>query len=382
MVLDCIVVGAGPAGCTAAARLARAGIRVLVLEKHTLPRYKACAGAVSGRAIKWLDVDFMPVVEDVIRKVKVKWASGNQDPVEYVSDTPIAYLVMRARFDHLLAQQAEAAGAALHEGEKVESINVGESAVEVRSNRSIYQASVIIGADGAIGVTARQTGLYLPKASGIALEIEAQLPGDRLRNWKNTVLVSYGIPEYGYAWLFPKAETASIGMGTFLPRRPSFLQEFSQYAASRGVELNDQKLHAHPIPLGGKNRQFCRPRVLLAGDAAGLTDPLSGEGIAHALHSGSLAADHVLAALESGDFSMARYQTAIENEINRQLRAAGTLSSAFYAYPQFYSHLYATTPWELQWYFEQVQGRREYLNVWDLVKKLLDPRRVLRLNNS
>ena len=118
------------------------------MEKHTLPRYKACAGAVSGRAIKWLDVDFMPVVEDVIRKVKVKWASGNQDPVEYVSDTPIAYLVMRARFDHLLAQQAEAAGAALHEGEKVESINVGESAVEVRSNRSIYQASVIIGPTG------------------------------------------------------------------------------------------------------------------------------------------------------------------------------------------------------------------------------------------
>ena len=379
---DCIVVGAGPAGTAAASKLAKAGVRVLVLEKHSLPRYKACAGAVSGRASKWLDTDFMPVVEDVIRRVKVQWAMGDTEPIEYVSDTPIAHLVMRSRFDNLLAEQALAAGAELHDGEEVKSVHVNENFVEVRSTRSIYRAEAVIGADGAVGVVAKQTGLYVPKASGIALEIESQLPGDELRNWRNTVLVSYGIPHHGYAWLFPKAQAASIGMGTFMPRRKSFLTEFAKFTASLGVDLEKQELKAHPIPLGGKDRQFCLPRVLLAGDAGGLTDPLSGEGIAHALHSGSLAGDHVLAALESGDFSMTGYQTAIEQEINSQLKVASRLSALFYTSPKFFSHLFAARHEVLQWYFELVQGLREYRDIWDLVKRILGPRRILNLDNS
>ncbi|NLA57911.1 MAG: geranylgeranyl reductase family protein [Firmicutes bacterium] len=376
----CIVVGAGPAGSAAAARLAQAGVRVLLLEKHILPRYKACAGAVSGRALNWLNLDFLPVVEDVISRVKVQWAKGDPQPVEYVSASPIAYLVMRSSFDNLLAQQAAAAGAELHDGETVKSIQVTEDFVEVRSAQSVYQAKVIIGADGACGVVAKQTGLYVPRASGIALEIEAELPGDELRNWRSTVLVSYGIPQHGYAWLFPKAQTASIGMGTFMTRRRGFLAEFAEFTASLGVDVEQQDLKAHPIPLGGRDRRFCRPRVLLAGDAAGLTDPLSGEGIAHALHSGSLAANHALAALESGDFSMAAYQTAIEEEINSQLKAAGRLAAIFYAYPKFFSHLFTTRHEVLQWYFELVQGQREYRDVWDLVKKLLAARKVPSLN--
>ena len=254
---DCIVVGAGPAGTAAASKLAKAGVRVLVLEKHSLPRYKACAGAVSGRASKWLDTDFMPVVEDVIRRVKVQWAMGDTEPIEYVSDTPIAHLVMRSRFDNLLAEQALAAGAELHDGEEVKSVHVNENFVEVRSTRSIYRAEAVIGADGAVGVVAKQTGLYVPKASGIALEIESQLPGDELRNWRNTVLVSYGIPHHGYAWLFPKAKAASIGMGTFMPRRKSFLTEFAKFTASLGVDLEKQELlQAHPR---GKDRSSASP---------------------------------------------------------------------------------------------------------------------------
>ena len=116
----CIVVGAGPQDVLPRLKLARAGIRVLVLEKHTLPRCKACAGAVSGRAIKWLDVDFMPVVEDVIRKVKSQVGKRKSRPgEEYDLGYPYCLFGDAPRFDHLLAQEAAAAGADLHEGEKL-----------------------------------------------------------------------------------------------------------------------------------------------------------------------------------------------------------------------------------------------------------------------
>ncbi|NMB12868.1 MAG: geranylgeranyl reductase family protein [Firmicutes bacterium] len=375
---DCIVVGAGPAGSTAATQLAQDGVRVLVLEQDTLPRYKACAGAVSGRATGLLTLDFSSVVEDVIHKVKVRWANADTAPIEYVSKTPIAYLVMRTSFDQLLVQEAITAGAIIHDGEKVQAIDLQPEHVAVQTTHSTYKAATLIGADGAVGIVARQSGLYLAKSSGIALEIEASVPPDQLAKWKNTVLVSYGIPRHGYGWLFPKSQHLSLGMGTFSPRRREFVSDFSAFTDSLGIPWEWQDLKAHPIPLGGRDRRFCLPRLLLVGDAAGLADPLSGEGIAHALHSGLVAADSVLASLDSGDFSMHSYQTAIEQEINSNLRVAKQLSNAFYTLPKVFFHLFLTSQEILAWYFQLVQGDRDYQDVWELVRKLLKPQGLLK----
>ena len=370
---DSIVVGAGPAGTAAATKLAQAGARVLVLEKHRLPRYKACAGAVSGRAASLLTADFSSAVEDTIHKVKVRWADSEAQVAEYTSETPIAYLVMRSRFAQLLAEQAVGAGATIQDAEAVKTIELEPKAVKVHTTRSKYQAASLIGADGALGVIARQADLFMPKSSGVALEIEAKVPADQLAQWHNTVLVSYGIPRHGYAWLFPKSQHLSLGMGTFSPRRHEFVTHFSDFTDSLGISWKRQDIKAHPIPLGGGNRRFCRPRLLLAGDAAGLADPLSGEGIAHALHSGSLAADSVLTALDTGDFSMSDYQIAVEKRINSDLRVAKQLSTTFYTLPKVFFHLLRSNSEILRWYFELVQGHRSYQDVWEFVKDLVKP---------
>ena len=181
---------------------------------------------------------------------------GDTEPIEYVSASPIAYLVMRSSFDNLLAQQAPAAGAELHDGEDCQGRSqVTENFVEVRSTRSIYRAAAVIGADGACRSRCQTNGFssYVPKASGIALEIESHLPGDELRNWRTTVLVFYGIPHLsGYAWLFPEAQAASMGMGTFMPLAATLSSEFASRTASLGVDLEQQDLKDHPIPLGAR----------------------------------------------------------------------------------------------------------------------------------
>lgn len=379
---DSIVVGAGPAGTIAASKLANAGARVLVLERHALPRYKACAGAVSGRAASFLTTDFSSVVEDTIHRVKVCWANSNAAPVEYTSKMPIAYLVMRSRFDELLTNTAVCAGATIHDGERVQAISIEPWGVQVQTTHSTYKAATVIGADGATGVVARQTDLYVPQSSGVALEIEAPVSPQQLAKWQNTVLISYGAPRHGYAWVFPKSEHVSIGTGSFSPRHRDIVKDFSAFTDSLEITWQRQDLKAHPIPLGGRDREFCRPRLLLVGDAAGLADPLSGEGIAHAVHSGKLAADSVLAALATGDFSMDNYQAIIEKEINSDLRMAKQLSSTFYALPKVFFHLFKTNQQMLRWYFELVQGHRNYQDVWDLVKRLLAPQALLNRHQS
>lgn len=370
---DCIVVGAGPAGTTTATRLSKAGAQVLLVEKENLPRYKACAGAVSGRAANLLTINPATVAEDVIRKVKVCWGNRQADPIEYVSESPIAHLVMRSRFDLLLAEAAIDAGATLHDGEKVEALDLDHSDMTVRTNRSTYRAKTIVGADGALGITARQSALYVPKSSGIAMEIEAQVPDSRLAEWRSTVLVTYGRPRHGYAWLFPKSGHLSLGIGSFVPRRSDLITNFNAFTSSLGINWRKEDLRAHPIPLGGGKRQFRRPGLILAGDAAGLGDPLSGEGIAHAVHSGILAADSILNALETGDFSMDDYQNAIEAEINANLKIARQLASVFYAMPKLFYRLFRTNREILTWYFELVQGKRQYQEVWELLGTILSP---------
>ena len=370
---DCIVAGAGPAGSAAATRLSKAGLKVLVLEKQTLPRYKACAGAVSGRAASMISIDLPQVTEDVIKQVNVDWASQDVAPIEYISETPIAYLVMRSEFDSLLAQQAATSGALIHDGEHVESLRLNAEDVEVKTNFSIYRARTAIGADGALGVMARQSDLHIPKSSGIALEIEAEVTGDQMDQWRSTALVSYGGPRHGYAWLFPKANHLSMGIGDLAPRPQNLVDKFRTFTDALNVTWRHQDLKAHPIPLAGITRCFCRPRLLLAGDAAGLCDPLSGEGIAYAIQSGLLAAETILKACTTGDFSMGDYQSAIETNINSQLKIARQLAALLYAFPGAFFRLFRTNTDTLAWYFDAVKGERNYGDVLDLVKATLKP---------
>ena len=150
---DALVIGMGPAGATAAYELSRAGLSVLAIEKHTHPRYKVCGGGLSVRIEQLLDPAFKAVVEQTI--FGIQFSYRGQESISIESPSPIAYMVMRDRFDHHLVQQARQVGVNIHEGEQSQSFRHVPDGVEVTTDRGCYHAKVLIGADGANSQVAR-----------------------------------------------------------------------------------------------------------------------------------------------------------------------------------------------------------------------------------
>ena len=145
---DVLVVGMGPAGATAAYQLSRAGLSVLGLDKATHPRYKVCGGGLSARIDRILEDDYKSVVEHTIYGIQFSYRGA--DPLSLDCSSPIAYMVMRDRFDHFLVEKARRVGTEVQEDEPVTSCRQLPGGIEVTTDRGRYQAKVLIGADVAL----------------------------------------------------------------------------------------------------------------------------------------------------------------------------------------------------------------------------------------
>ena len=175
---DLIVVGAGPGGATAAYELARRGLRVALFEQKALPRYKPCGGCLSLKIDRILDLDFRPVVERTVRGATFTFEGLDEFHVR--SERPVAYMVMRDRFDHFLAQHAQKAGAKVHEGVRVLGATESAEGVHVTTDRGVHQAQYLVGADGANGIVARAVGLAPRRRVAVCVEAEvATAPAPR-----------------------------------------------------------------------------------------------------------------------------------------------------------------------------------------------------------
>jgi flavin-dependent dehydrogenase len=384
---DILIAGAGPAGCAAAYDLAQAGLRVLLLDKRSFPRPKACACGLTRKTLNALRYSVSPIVERTCHEIVLQNSPASS--VKVHTRTPIAAMAVRSRFDHFCLQQTLAAGrnGGSAELRKIDSIlairehrDHIELDIQTSSGTETLTAPVLIGADGSNGQTRRLTSALTPReessrpeapelAEGSAAErpasrtttaadpswyqkgfaLEACVPYTTLPtplpagdNPTDLVFDFAPLPG-GYGWLFPKGDHINIGVGTFADGSDAELKKVTRqlltdYTTQKlGISLTaidapgGSQITGQYLGMGG-HAYTPRGRVLLTGDAAGLVDPLTGEGIHSAIVSGQAAAAAILETLSpSKDFSSRPDPELVEGEVERPAVSTTTEIAAAYA---------------------------------------------------
>lgn len=297
--LDLIVVGAGPAGAAAAAAGARLGLRTALLDKARFPRDKLCGGGVTGRARREFRAAFGrdPDPSLLLTATAVEfWSRGRF--VARRTEIPPLDLCMRRDFDRHMVDLALAAGARDFTGTEVESLDPAGRELRLRDGRRL-RFGVLVGADGVNSFVARTLHgrAFDPARIGFALEIEHPEPAGAE---PALVRIDFGVAEWGYGWTFPKRLTRTVGLGGVHARNPDLKARLAAYLDLLGLSDSPARVKGQFLPFGHPRRRPGRGAVLLAGDAAGLVDPITGEGIAYALESGRLAAEAARDALARG----------------------------------------------------------------------------------
>lgn len=345
-----IVVGAGPAGATAARALARAGVTVRLLDRSNFPRNKPCGGGISLRIVTrfpYLEPALCRIATHRVARLHLESPGGPSTLIE--SDVPAVLLIRRVEFDALLVSLAVEAGAELIAGaDIVQASQAGSITTLVARDGRRFQSPVVIAADGVHSVVARRLGLNPGwPATAVALDMMEETPRAELRDVDpSTLWVAYGYappgdePENrsddggpiaeGYAYIFPKRDHVNVGIGYVLGHYrsrvatpPYELQRgFIDHLRRRGVvEGHSVRQNFTPflIPVGGPLGTPGRAGVLLAGDAGGFVNGFTAEGIYYAMVSGELAAKAVL---DPGPRAglVERYRRSCGAEIGTELR--------------------------------------------------------------
>lgn len=359
---DLIVCGAGPAGSIAAATAARAGLKVALIEKYPLPRHKTCGGGIPMVIESFLyDLSPTAFVETRINHIRHTWNFSDEflTPINAdVTGNPLSlWMLQRSIFDNELSQQAVRAGVDLQDNLAVTSVEIEKTVVRVHlrsfsnnlnnKEKMVFSATAnwVIGADGASGETVKATNLR--KNPKIALAMEAEIPYDwNIENPNlnpELVHLEYGATQNGYGWIFPKKDHLNIGSGLFYTKnyKTSDIKSVNQdlkkvildYLNSLNIkyDANHIRFRAHPLPYWSRKEDLHTKdgMILLAGDAAGLINPLFFDGILHAAKSGVIAAECII------NNDTQNYSRRIYNEISKDFNTAYKISRFFYKYPEF-----------------------------------------------
>ena len=342
MKADVAIIGAGPAGSIVAQRLAAAGVQVVLLERATFPRDKPCGDGVTTKGLGILDqVGLGEWASQFLAPEVGRLSSPDGQTLDMrlnIDDYCYGRTIPRRLLDDQLARMATEAGARLLEGTRAWMVERSNGAKPlVTAGTLSVTAEMVILADGSHAPVTRRLGLAHrpPEILAIRQYLAGDTgPAERLEiHFRRSLLP-------GYAWIFPIGEgRVNVGIGTYTQRvrrgevplrevmsrfvaDPTATQERLAQAEPVG------SMRSHPLRTRLDATRTHAERILVAGDAAGLASPLSGEGIAPAMESGLLAASHVLSAFETGDFSasaLSAYSRTLESRYGADQRAARVL---------------------------------------------------------
>jgi geranylgeranyl reductase family protein len=330
---DVVVAGAGPAGSAAARAAATAGARVLLVDRARFPRYKTCGGGITGWSRRELPDAVLATFEDRITRLGLGRDDRDRHWIE--ADEPFLGMVRRADFDQALVDEAVAAGAEFRDGVTVRGMEEDADGVRLRTDGDELLASVVVGADGTGGRTAGYVGVRYG-GTDLGLEVELAAPG---HEWTGRALFDWGPDAGSYAWLFPKRDTLTVGViqRTGVPDRTrAYLDRWlGQLGLAEHERVHDS---GHLTRWRVAGSPLRRGRVLVAGDAAGLLEPWTREGISFALRSGRMSgAAAASAALDGGaPDRLDAYASAVDAELAPQQRAGATMLRVLERFPGAY----------------------------------------------
>jgi geranylgeranyl reductase family protein len=372
---DVIVVGAGPAGASAAWTLARAGARVTMVDPSH-PREKPCGGGITGRALELvrdvIDVAALPAaVIDTARFAASSDDGGVAVPLEAngVSVESSLVVASRAEFDGHLLRSARRAGATLCEA-RVTDVSVESSGARVETSSGSLRAPFVIGADGTTSLVRRR--LLQPfRRDQLSIATGYFVHGITSRE----VVVEIGADPPGYIWSFPRPTHVAVGICAQADaglRAEALRARTAAWIGRRLPASARLEPYSWPIP-SLQTRDLSRlrvsgPRWCLAGDAAGLVDPLTREGIFFAIQSGVFAAEAVLSGKPAQE-----YEARINDEITPELRCAARLKTGFFmpGFTKMLIHALRRSAAVRRVMADLVAGRQPYATLrWRLVRTM------------
>ena len=374
---DVIVMGAGPGGSTAARYCAQAGLKTLLIEKERLPRYKACGGCLSPKAAHLLDFDLSPVLENTIYGAKFSYCF--EDSFFLTSPRPMAFMVMRDRFDHLLVKKALEKGAEILEGERVVRVEERRPWVEAELERGKkLSCEYLIGADGAGSIVTQSLSLLPPKSHGRGMGLESEIPFQAAVNFPkedfHSIHLDFGRIPNSFGWVFPKRDGLSVGIGgMFVDARQTHLHQcFIHFLNGLSYLHKGQagKVVGHALPsFYDEGQRVSQGRILLVGDAASLIDPLTGEGIYYAIRSGMLAAAAILQSNEQSIPPSDLYQRAVRADFFENLTWALFFARFIHRFNKLSYQMLRHYPDLGTLYLQVLEGEETYRGFLERVKQ-------------
>jgi geranylgeranyl reductase family protein len=349
---DVVVIGGGPAGATAALAAARRGARTALLERAELPRYKTCGGGLVGMSQDQLlstGVDLSGLTRDRAHTVTVSW--NGRLPVSRTAPRSLVPLVMRSELDAALVDVAASAGVDVRTGQVVRAVD-SDGSVELRGGERL-SGDTVIGADGSASRAGAVVGV---RCSQVDLGLEAEFPLDHAAHgaagWSGRLLLDWGPVPGSYGWVFPKGELLSVGVIGPRTAGEALREYYRDLRARVGLgTVTPVTDTGHLTRVRDADSPLRRGRVLVAGDAAGLLEPWTREGISYALRSGRLAGEC------AAEGTPEDYPGRVTAALGPEIEAGRRLVRLFARRPELLQLAFAVVPGAFGLFGRTIDGR-------------------------
>lgn len=329
---DVVIVGAGPGGVAAAHNLINNNISCILIDKQKFPRNKLCAGGITYKAFELIKSLKLHNEFNIENSIVSEGASLHLE-YEHITDIKakgLTYLVDRFEFDDYLVEEYKKKGGTFLEGIGVRKIDTKRNVITLSNDEEI-NFKYVIGADGAVGITRKLVDENF-NSNGFCMQVE--IDKDKFNYEGNYMSLYYGIIPQGYGWIFPKQDSFTVGFGGNYDKNIDYHKEFEEFLNNLGIECHRSEFKGAMLPFGKyiKTPINKEKNLLLVGDAAGLVDPFTGEGIYFAMLSGIKASKVIINGLKINDKSELDKYTDEISEIIKNISKGAKLKKLVYKF--------------------------------------------------